>query len=203
MNNALYFEMNMGPGAMATFVQGTARFPWAWMDGWLEAPAAWKEADYVAKNTGYTFDRSTTNQPQVIGRYYSGGRIAPDIFSLIAMRNEPEFLSFQNAGFAGRIPMETIIKTAAQFVGKQYQGHLTLVRDYHDNSANDNSGRVKMRFQPWQGTPAHDEEEGEQPARVKFEWNPKFGGSEEMFVELVSLARTLNFKKYELIRAAV
>ncbi|HDY73440.1 MAG TPA: hypothetical protein ENH86_02610 [Candidatus Jorgensenbacteria bacterium] len=111
----------------------------------------------------------------------------------------PGFIFFDEAGYRTPIISTELAKRiTVGFLQKGYRGGLRFFKDCYGNCKFDNPARCDIASKPWHGGPASYEEGGPQPARIKIEWEGKYGGEEEDIAPIVTVCRSLNLREYTL-----
>lgn len=198
MGEKIFFEI---PDDVETILKLVESIPstWSWLDGWLDAPKRLTSSGAAVENTGFRISRFHSIKPTVIGRHNRDGEInpAPDLFEILVEQKLPGFIEFDEAGF-GRDILDHAKSLAAGFLSKGYEGRLDFYMDYdqHRDSKYSNPARCNMIFRPWNG-PGLIDEHGPQPARVKLEWDEKYGGKMEDIWPIADVCRNLGLKEYK------
>lgn len=194
---SLYFKLPDESNARAQIVEAIPD-SWAWMDGMLTAPQALVEGGQVAVGCGFAVRRFHASQPTLIGPYSTErcGHLVPDLAAMMLEQKPPEFVVFDEAGFTSQITLTTAIRIAAGFIRKGYGNrHLRFYRDCRDNIKSNNSASCDIAFSPVDhGT--FGEEQGLQPARIRLQWTPKYGGKPEHVEPIAAACRLLNLEAY-------
>lgn len=199
MSGKVYFELPEDGDVMAQVVEAVPD-SWSWVDGFLSAESGLIAASRVLKDTGLRLSRFHSIKPTIVGRRRSQeeGESVPDIFGFVIEHKLPGFVSFDEAGFQeGKVVTLALAKRlAAGFIRLGYRGGLWFSAGCCDNQKYSNPAICDIRLQPWEGFHCS-EERGEQPSRVKLEWNAEFGGSQAMVDPIAEACRRLGLKEYD------
>ncbi len=207
MRGKLFFEI---PDDQEVRVKLVEVIPsnWSWVDGGLYAPKNLVASGQVEENTGFAMERFHSIHPTIIGSYDptiigsydqdEGKRGKPNLFAIMVEQKLPGFIEFDEAGYNSHIvTFELAKRVVVGFLRKGYRGSLCFFRGCYDNNKYDNPARCELIFEPWHGAPVCREEAGEQPARVKLEWESRYYGKEEDIAPIVAECRSLNLREYE------
>lgn len=165
---------------------------WEWVDGRLHAT---KETVNVAFGMEFRISRSNDSRPVLV----MTGDSLLDYDSVIIEGRHPEFFSFEEVPYQSRrgYTMKSVKKTISSLLGLGYRGQLSFYKSDYRNSKFDNPARCNLIFQRWNGSPVLHPEQGEQPARIKIEWNEKFGGKVEDIEPIVSACHSIPLTEYD------
>ena len=164
---------------------------WAWIDAELKAPAALIASGQVARKTGFHIQRFHSIKPTLIGCWNAEKRCrnAPDIAEILALRQLPLFVNFEEAGFQARIPsFGEAQNIAAHFLRLGYRGWFSISAGCDDNDKHQNPAYVQMPCSR------------ESIATLRPNWsieiglNPHYGGKPEMVTPILNACQSLGLK---------
>ena len=119
------------------------------------------------------------------------------MYDVIVKRKIPGFVTFKTAGFHKPEAFALVQRIIAKLLRENYGGNLTFYKSDYDNSYYDNPARCEMFFEPWEGPPVMAPESGPQPARLKLEWEPRYGGCREHIEKIEVFCRSvLRLREY-------
>ena len=198
MKSQLFFEIPDDHEIRAKLVEAVPP-DWSWLDGGLRASKTLLDLGQVEENTGFEVGRFHIIHPTIIGAYVGDGngrREKPNLFAIMVEQKLPGFILFDEAGYDASISLDLTQRIAAGFLRKGYCGGLHFYKGCYDNNKYENAARCDMLFERWHGAPVFKEEAGEQPARVKLEWNGDYRGKEEDIASIAAVCRSLNLREY-------
>jgi hypothetical protein len=171
---------------------------WSWMDGWLRAPEILLTSGAAIETTGFIFSRYRCISPIVVGKYdpTSGREFEPDLYAILAEQKLPGFIRFDMAGYGTEITLELAKRIAMAYLGQDYTGWLNFYSGCRNNNKYNNPAFCQMKLDPWCGAPLDHEEEGQQPSRIRLEWDDRYGGSSMTINPIVAVCRELELKQY-------
>jgi hypothetical protein len=192
MGQTFYFEI---PEIVEVKTKLTVAIPsyWAWVDGVMSAPDHLKASGNVAEYTGYQLSRFHDIHPTI----REMDKHMPDLYGMIAENKLPDFISFEEAGYESKIvTLELAKRVVIAYLGRGYGGHLSFYKGCHRNVKHDNPARCEMIFQSWEGAPFQRPESGKQPARIKLEWDERYGGKTSDIEPILSACYSLGLREY-------
>jgi hypothetical protein len=167
---------------------------WSWVDGYLAAPNALIASGQVARHTGFAIQRFHSVNPTIVGEYNSKHEWqAPDLLAVMLEQILPAFVSFDEGDL---ITLDLAKRFIMGFLLRGYRGSASFSAGCYDNDRFNNPARCSFAFEPWNGPPICGEEAGPQPARVKLEWDARYGGSEKSIAPIVAACRALQLHEY-------
>lgn len=198
----MFFEIPDNQEIMVKLV-GAIPDSWSWVDGSLTAPETLIKDGKVAERTGFAIQRPHTIYPTIVGEYNPTihGRELGDLFAIIVEQKLPGFIRFDEAGYIKReISLALAKRIATSFIQKGYRGHLCFYSGHYGEYKFPNPCRCDMALGGWYGAPFLNEESGEQPGRIKIEWDGNRWTEEQANV-FVALCKELKLTQYEPQRA--
>lgn len=187
------------PENAEVMVELIGRIPdyWSWVDGRLNAPDDLLARKKAVAGTGFSISRSHSIGPTIIGETaVDREKRDPDLYAILVDQKLPEFIYFDEAGYGDRIVTLSLAKRiAVGYVRRGYRGKLYFYSDSMGNDKFYNCARSELALEPWQGAPCMREEEGNQPARIKLEWQDDHG--EELIAPVVIACGILALTEYE------
>ena len=199
MDNKQFFEIPADPEVMARLVEAVPDH-WRWVTGSLYPTKKLIASGVVQEDTGFVLARFHNINPTIAGTYdrSARARINPNFFAIMVDRKMPGFVFFDEAGLdCQTLPFSTVKRLAAGFIRNGYgDGFLDFRSNDHDNYMADNPARCNMIFQRWHGGEYHIEK-GPQVARIRVEWEEKFGGTKEHVAPIVSVCQSLKLREYQ------
>lgn len=200
MGEQLFFKILDDVEVMVKLVNAVPD-SWGWLDGQLCAPAELNTNGKAERDTGFAIQRFHSIGPTIIGAYNreSGKRLKPNLYAIIAEQKLPGFIDFNEAGYEYEISLELAKRFAVAFLNKGYRGGLRFYLDCYRNSKYSNPAECSMALVSWYGASFGDEI-GEQPARVKLEWDERYGGKKEDITPILTVCQSLGLRRYEPIK---
>ncbi len=196
--NTLFFKIPDSQEIKARLVEAIP-LNWKWVDGFLRVPQDLLDSGMAVPNVGFELRRSDL-KPRLITteNIQESKGTTLNLFNLIVERRSPSFVSFQTAGYdepQAFARMRTII---IGLLRKGYCGHTNFfMNDCHHNYY-DNPARCSMMFNPWRRSSTIREpgSVGNQPARLKLEWNERYGGERRNIESIETVCHDLGLRKY-------
>jgi hypothetical protein len=196
MTTTTFFEIPDDGEKMAKLVEAIPL--WSCMSGALTAPAVLVTSGMALAGTGIELNRYDDPGASIVGlRRPDVGRLKPDLEALIVGRMMPGFVTLDMVGYDRNAhTFGQAKRIVCGLLRMGYRGWLSVYNGFHRDNTYDNAARCSIQFAPWNGAPMMDEEAGPQPARMKLEWEPRYGGKKADVVPLETACAALGLRPY-------
>lgn len=191
--NARYFKM---PEDFIFVHRLILAIPNTWMGlgGSLVAPEDSSEFGRVAKNTKMMIN----GLHHKFSVHFSGGT-KPDeteLEDLLIFHHQPQQIIFEGFDDLNPEKFEAARRLIIGFLSKGYVGYLRFMLNFDRNRLDYNKARCSLQFSTWSGALFMEQEAGIQPARIKVEFDPTLGGTEEDVKPIIDACQFLDLEEY-------
>lgn len=195
----IFFEIPDDNHEIMTELVEAAPSGWSWVDGVLKPSEKLVASGNVQNNTG--FDLNRWGDCKIVGKYkeeYKEGenrQECPNLHAIIVEQKLPGSIVFTETGYSDGMGLVSAKHLIVGLINKGYRGQLSFYKDCYDNKKFNNPARCAIVLKKWCG-PLWYEENGPQPARIKLEWEGRYGGNEKDIYPVLTVCRSLNLKGY-------
>ncbi len=159
---------------------------WGWVDGRLDAPPEAEPARVGLCIGG--------NHPYVVGDPANGLAGLADI--LTAGRPFAYIKLDQAGGNTSGLRFPLPRRIVLELLRQGYSGDLHFYRGSVAFSADNFPAQCSIHCKPWVGSALSDDEPGNQPARVRVQWEEEFGGRKKDIAPILAACHKLGLQAY-------
>ena len=165
----------------------------------LRAPQSLIDKGGVSLGTRFYYDGNIHRQLEIQDydkEKMDAGKM--DYLGIIVERKFPQFVSFSDVGLrSGSLKRLQAEQITAGLIRHGFVGHFSSHNGYYDDCYGQNGGYYRVILQPWNGGESmFNDESGQQPARVRIDWEGRYGGSEELMQPFILVCQELGLREY-------
>ncbi len=194
MNNPSFFEIPNDSEIMAQLIEPIPT-NWSCVSGKLVAPKSFFKLGRASEGTGYCLN-SHYEYRVVSDNHLGEPQKEFNPFALLVGLKYPGFVRFDGAGRHAKndslVTLQRAKEIAQGFLRTGYRGSLWFNKENHHM---DIQAKVEIDFQPWRGQ--FNDEPGDQPARIRLQWNSNYGGGGDNVIAVADLCETLGLHQYQ------